>query len=79
MVLEYVADKTGWTATVAKPAIILAPWKPVENPEIVKFLGSVEVSELVAAMLHQVINGIEKDPLMNDELAAIGKKVLAEA
>jgi hypothetical protein len=79
MVLDYVGNQTGWTATVAKPAIILAPWRPVENPEIVKFLGSIEVSELVAAMLHQVINGIEKDPLVNDELAAIGKKILAEA
>ena len=40
---------------------------------------SVGVDEIAAALIDQVVNGIEKDPLDNDDLARIGRKVLAES
>lgn len=47
-----------------------------------KFAGvvpNVSVVDVAAAMLDQVVNGFEKDPLMNDDLARIGKGVLDAA
>jgi hypothetical protein len=70
-------------ATVAKPGLILEPgnwghwlrswllWLVASLPSI----GNVEIS---AAMLDQVLNGFEKDPLVNDDLVRIGRKVLSE-
>lgn len=36
-------------------------------------LPSICVQEISAAMLHQVVNGFEKDTLLNDDLAGIGR------
>jgi hypothetical protein len=38
-----------------------------------------DLNEIVAAMLDQVVNGFEKEPLMNEDLVRIGKAVLASA
>lgn len=40
--------------------------------------GKIGVRELAAAMVDQVSNGFEKEPLENADLARIGKKVLAK-
>jgi hypothetical protein len=38
--------------------------------------SKVDVSECVAAMIDQVINGFEKEPLANADLVTIGREVL---
>ena len=38
---------------------------------------SVSVVDISAAMLSEVLNGFEKDPLTNEDLVRIGQKVLA--
>ena len=38
---------------------------------------SVTVNECSAAMLDQVVNGFEKEPLMNEDLIRIGRRVLS--
>jgi hypothetical protein len=38
---------------------------------------NVPVAEAAAAMLDQIMNGFEKEPLMNEDLARIGQKVLS--
>ena len=38
---------------------------------------SVAVNECSAAMLDQVANGFEKEPLMNEDLVRIGRRVLS--
>jgi len=69
--------------TVAKPGLILEPgntWHWVRSWLLwfVASLPSVGVVEIAAAMLDQVVNGFEKDPLMNDDLVRIGQKALSE-
>lgn len=34
--------------------------------------GSVQRSQVAAAMLRQVVNGFEKEPLQNDDLVRLG-------
>ncbi|KAJ9610681.1 hypothetical protein H2200_005458 [Cladophialophora chaetospira] len=69
--------------TVAKPGLILQPgnirhWLSSWILWLLASLPSVGVVGISAAMLEQVINGFEKDPLMNDDLVRIGQKVLSE-
>jgi hypothetical protein len=48
---------------------------------VLKWTGvvtNVSVTEVAAAMLDQIINGYEKEPLQNDDLVRIGRKVLEE-
>jgi hypothetical protein len=45
----------------------------------VGIVPNISVVEVAAAILDQVVNGFEKDPLMNDDLARIGKGVLDAA
>ncbi|KAF2104704.1 hypothetical protein NA57DRAFT_70912 [Rhizodiscina lignyota] len=61
-------------ACVAKPGIITAPWR-AENPAMAKF-PKIDVSEVAAAMIDQVLNGFEKEPLWNEDLLRIGQRVL---
>jgi hypothetical protein len=41
-------------------------------------LPAISVVEISAAMLDQVVNGFEKDPLMNQDLVRIGQKALSD-
>ena len=34
--------------------------------------GSVQLSQVAAAMLRQAVNGFEKEPLQNDDLVRLG-------
>ena len=58
--------------------------------QILKMVGSVvlkyvmsvpnvKVSEISAAMLHEIINGFQKEPLENDDLVRIGRQALVSA
>ena len=42
-------------------------------------LPNVDVAEISAAMLHEVIHGFEKEPLENDDLVRIGREALKNA
>jgi len=68
-------------ASVAKPGLITTPGKILHGAfaSAMNFAGivpNISVNEVAAAMLDQILNGFEKDPLMNDDLARIGKAVL---
>lgn len=41
-------------------------------------MPSISVVDICAAMLEQVLDGFEKDPLMNDDLARLGQKALSD-
>jgi hypothetical protein len=61
-------------AAVAKPGMIMAPGVERRN---VPGLREVALREVAAALLHQALNGLEKDTLSNDDLVRIGSKALA--
>ncbi|KIW24019.1 uncharacterized protein PV07_09758 [Cladophialophora immunda] len=70
-------------ATVAKPGLITQPgsifhWLRATLLWFVASLPSVTVVDVSAAMLDQVLNGFEKDPLQNQDLVRIGQRVLGE-
>ena len=44
--------------------------------ETVPWLPVIGIKECVAAMLDQLLNGFEKDLLLNDDLIRIGQRVL---
>ncbi|OCT47174.1 hypothetical protein CLCR_02569 [Cladophialophora carrionii] len=83
-VLAFAASHPGQVeVTVAKPGLILEPgnilhWLKSWLLWVVVSLPSITVVEIAAAMLDQVINGFEKDPLMNEDLVRIGQKALSE-
>lgn len=60
---------------VTKSGFINSPGRVAPN---VPGLPLVELRDIVAAMLDQVVNGFEKDTLSNDDLVRIGKKALGE-
>ena len=73
--------------TVSKPAGIKAPGHhprvsaklaSANLPSIFGDIPEVHLSELAAAMVDQCVNGITKDPLWNEDLIKIGRRVLRE-
>ena len=71
-------------ACVAKPGLIIGPGQYLKmvGALYVKYVMSVPnvtVAEISAAMLHEIINGFEKEPLENDDLVRIGRQVLTSA
>lgn len=68
---------------MAKPGLITAPGQYMKTAfaTVMKFaisLPNVDVKEIAAAMLHQVINGFEKEPLQNEDLVRISQEVLKD-
>lgn len=57
-----------------KPGLIDAPG--AEKREI-PGLPHIDLPDIVAALLDQVIRGFEKDTLSNDDLVRIGQRALA--
>lgn len=51
---------------------------PSQRTERIKVLRKVELQEVAAALLDQVVSGFEKDTLLNDDLARIGQEALCE-
>ncbi len=69
---------------VAKPGLVTGAGTPAGSAigtalKFTKVLASVDLGELAAALLNQVVNGFEKEPLMNADLQRIGQKALEEA
>ncbi|KAI1457874.1 hypothetical protein F4805DRAFT_158284 [Annulohypoxylon moriforme] len=83
-VLTYAQESRGMVeACVAKPGMIDAPGKSTMVMNAVKTVGrsliglpKVDVSEISATLLDQVINGFEKDTLQNEDLVRIGQEIL---
>lgn len=70
--------------TVAKPGIIEAPGHgtladAIMRPILRAVVGlpKVENSEISATLIDQVVNGFEKETLLNEDLVTIGSKLLA--
>lgn len=71
-------------ACAAKPGLITTPGQFLKTvfATIMKYvmsLPSVDVKEISAAMLHEVVHGFEKEPLQNDDLVRIGRQALEGA
>lgn len=60
---------------VTKSGFINSPGRVRPN---VTGLPLIEVRDIIAAMLDQILNGFENDTLSNDDLRRIGKKALGE-
>ncbi|KAJ7682450.1 putative nucleoside-diphosphate-sugar epimerase [Mycena polygramma] len=83
-VLAFAAQHRGdqLEACVAKPGIITlsaASRVFASAVKLVMGIPSVSVPEVAAAMLQQVVNGFEKEPLQNDDLVRIGRQALQKA
>lgn len=66
---------------VAKPGLITASGQYLKTigATLIKYVMSVpivDVGEISAAMLHEVMHGFEKEPLENDDLVRIGRQAL---
>lgn len=64
-----------------KPGIITAPGQFFKNAfasvmGYVMSVPSIYVHEISAAILHEVVNGFEKEPLMNEDLVRIGREAM---
>ena len=69
---------------MAKPGLIIGPGQTLKKmgATVLKYVMSVPsvgVAEIAAAMLHEIINGFQKEPLENDDLVRIGRQALAMA
>ncbi|KAL1878151.1 hypothetical protein Daus18300_002067 [Diaporthe australafricana] len=75
-ILEFAEQSNGLVQScITKSGFINAPGRTVPN---VPGLPLVELQDITAAMLDQVVNGFEKDTLSNDDLVRIGQKALGE-
>lgn len=67
--------QAGWEACVAKPGLISSPTTPMKNIFVTaaSWTGTpaIRVEECVAAMIYQVLNGFEKEPLNNVDLVRL--------
>lgn len=71
-------------ACSAKPGIITAQGQYLKKifatgMKYLMSLPNVDITEVSAAMLHEVIHGFEKEPLENDDLVRIGREALKNA
>lgn len=70
-------------ACVAKPGLIDGPGRSsfiggIAKAVLLPIVGvpKVQVSEITAALIKQVVSGVEKETLMNDDLVRIGTEAL---
>jgi len=83
--MEFAAEHKGEIeATVAKAGFItgkegIAMSVLGSALRATNLLPSISVQEVAAAMIDQVVNGFEKDPLLNEDLRRIGAKALQGA
>ncbi|MCJ1399425.1 hypothetical protein MMC11_002627 [Xylographa trunciseda] len=84
-VLAFAAEHQGAVETcVAKPGLITAPDRILRTigATVLSYTMSVpkiDVRDISAAMLHQVVHGFEKEPLENNDLVRIGRQALKAA
>ncbi|KAK4693336.1 hypothetical protein P7C71_g4045, partial [Lecanoromycetidae sp. Uapishka_2] len=83
-VLAFAAEhKDAVEACVSKPGLITAPGQILKTMSAMVMksvisVPNVDIREISAAMLNQVVNGFEKEPLENEDLVRIGRKVLED-
>ena len=83
--LAFAAEhKDAMEACVAKPGLITAPGQYLKTIgatmlNLVGVFPKIDVSEVSAAMLQQVISGWEKEPLENADLVRIGRQALNDS
>jgi hypothetical protein len=71
--LEVCVAKPGWiTASTFSTRSLMAFAARLVMP-----MRSVSVTECSATMLDQVVNGFDKEPLENEDLVSIGRRVLS--
>lgn len=83
LILEYAKQSNGAVeACIAKPGLIGSPDKktPMLQKAFFAIIGrpKIQVSEISAAMLYQVVNGFETDTLVIADMVRDGQKFLAE-
>ncbi|KFY50804.1 hypothetical protein V495_00085 [Pseudogymnoascus sp. VKM F-4514 (FW-929)] len=82
-VLKYAKESGGVVeACVAKPGLVDGETGPIIRALqtvgcYIINMPRVEVSEIAAALIHQVVEGFDSDTLLNKDLVRIGQKVLA--
>ncbi|KAF8311142.1 hypothetical protein DL93DRAFT_2169194 [Clavulina sp. PMI_390] len=80
--LAFAKEHPGVEVTVAKPAYIPAPESLLRSfvGGLIKWGGGISISraDIVTAMLDQVVNGFDKDPLDNADLVGIAERVKAD-
>ncbi|KAI1661839.1 hypothetical protein F4813DRAFT_345915 [Daldinia decipiens] len=75
-ILAYAEHSKGSVQScVAKPGLIEAPGR---ERRIIPGLPTIDLREFAAALLDQVVNGLEKDTLLNDYMVRIGQRALGE-
>lgn len=78
------AAEHGIEACVSKPGLIKPSKQSIAGAALSIFLKvtgaapSLKIEEIAAAMLQQVANGFEKEPLENADLVRIGQAALAK-
>ncbi|KAH8697266.1 hypothetical protein BGW36DRAFT_427232 [Talaromyces proteolyticus] len=76
LILGYGEQSNGAVqACVVKPGLIDSPSRPKRE---IPGLPHIELTDIAAALLSQVVHGFEKDTLSNDDMVRIGQKALAE-
>jgi hypothetical protein len=77
-VLAFAKEK-GFEAMAAKPGLItdggIAKWALASILYYTMSVPSVKVEQCAAAMLEQVVCGIEKEPLLNDDLVEVAVRM----
>lgn len=76
-VLEFCRND-GIEASVAKPGLItdsFAKRAAAAAMRMTMGVPSIEIGQCARAMLEQVVHGIEKEPLMNDDLVQVAERV----
>ncbi|KAK8091031.1 nucleoside-diphosphate-sugar epimerase [Apiospora phragmitis] len=75
-ILDYAEQSDGKVvACIAKPGMIHGPGMEVRT---VSGLPNIELPDIAAALLDQVVNGFEKDTLSNDDMSQLSQQVLAK-
>ena len=79
--MEYAQQTNGAVeAAIAKPGLINGPGKssPILQRVFLALIGlpKIQVSDISAALIHQVVNGFEKDTLLNGDMVRIAEAVL---
>ncbi|KAK3683430.1 hypothetical protein B0T22DRAFT_467900 [Podospora appendiculata] len=83
LVLDYAQQSKGTVeACIAKPGVInaLGHTRPLWQKGFYALIGlpNIQVSEIAASLLHQAINGAEKDTLSNEDMVEMRQRLLAE-